>query len=302
MSERQTVLAAGRWLLCAALYGAAATAMAAVDVAGLWDYGKPELSEQRFRQALKGARGDDALILQTQIARSFGLRRQFEEAARILAGIEGQVDAAGPEARARYFLEHGRTLVSATHRPEEISVQARDQARQDFTRAAQIAREARLDDLAIDALHMLPFVDTDGPSQLKWNRQALDIAHASTQPRARRWETLLRNNTAYTLHQMGRLQEALELFKANVAPTEREGDVEKTRIAHWMVAWTLRSLARFEEALTIQLRLERENDADRTPDPYVFEELEHLCQAKDDAARAAHYAARLQQARQAGAK
>ena len=46
-----------------------------------------------------------------------------------------------------------------------------------------------------------------------------------------------------------------------------------------------------DEALDIQLRLERENDADGTPDPYVYEELEHLYGLRGDEARTSHYAA-----------
>lgn len=284
----------------AASCGAVAAPMAAVDVQGLWDYGKPELSEQRFRQALETAAGDDVLILQTQIARSYGLRRQFAQAAAILDSIAQAAGRAGPEARARYQLELGRTLVSATHKRTEITPEARDRARSAYTLAAQIAREGRLDDLAIDALHMLPFVDTDGASQLKWNRQALDIVSTSTQPAAKRWETMLRNNTAYALHQLGRHEEALALFQANIEPTARKGQADKTRIAHWMVAWTLRALNRTDEALAIQLRLERENDADKTPDPYVFEELTLLYQARNEARRVEHYAARLKASRPAG--
>ena len=40
----------------------------------------------------------------------------------------------------------------------------------------------------------------------------------------------------------------------------------------------------------MQLRLETEGDAAGEPDPYVFEELEALYQAKGDLERAAHYA------------
>jgi tetratricopeptide (TPR) repeat protein len=285
-----------RWkrsVMAVVLCSTGVASQAAVDVRALWDYGKPELSEQRFREALKTASGDDALILQTQIARSFGLRRQFGEASALLSHMAAAVQTAGPEARARYQLELGRTLVSATHKSAEITPEARARARSAYLVAAQIARQAQLDDLAIDALHMLPFVDTDTASQLKWNQQALDIVNATSQPEARRWDTMLRNNTAYALHQAGRLEEALALFEANIEPTQRRGNVEKTRIAHWMVAWTLRSLKRTDEALAIQLRLERENDADKTPDPYVFEELAHLYRARNDSARAAFYDARL---------
>jgi hypothetical protein len=61
-----------------------------------------------------------------------------------------------------------------------------------------------------------------------------------------------------------------------------------------MIAWTLRSLGRLQEAVEIQLRLEREWDELGEPDPYVFEELEHLYRALGDAAKAEHYAQRRQ--------
>ena len=57
----------------------------ALGVSSLWDLGKPELSEQRFRDALASASGDDALVLQTQIARSYGMRKDFARAQEILA-------------------------------------------------------------------------------------------------------------------------------------------------------------------------------------------------------------------------
>ena len=45
----------------------------ALDLNALWDFGRPEVSEQRFRDALQSATGDQALILRTQIARTYGL-------------------------------------------------------------------------------------------------------------------------------------------------------------------------------------------------------------------------------------
>lgn len=47
----------------------------ALDINALWDYSQPDLSEQRFIAALDEASDDEKLILQTQIARSHGLRR-----------------------------------------------------------------------------------------------------------------------------------------------------------------------------------------------------------------------------------
>ncbi len=45
------------------------------DLSHLWDFTQPELSEQRFREALATANPDEALILQTQIARTYGFAR-----------------------------------------------------------------------------------------------------------------------------------------------------------------------------------------------------------------------------------
>ena len=73
----------------------------AIDLAPLWNFNKPEVSEQRFRVALETATGDDALVLQTQIARIYGLRKDFSKAQEILKSVAKDIPAAGPEARAR---------------------------------------------------------------------------------------------------------------------------------------------------------------------------------------------------------
>ena len=101
-----------------------------------------------------------------------------------------------------------------------------------------------------------------------------------------------RNNIGYALHQLGRYDEALAQFTRAVALREKGTDVQATRIAYWMVAWTLRAMDRTQEALDIQLRLERERDADGTPSPDVFEELESLYRQKGDTVRANFYADR----------
>src|SRR4029434_3845369 len=44
------------------------------------------------------------------------------------------------------------------------------------TRASHVARDGRLDGLAVDALHMMAFVDTAPADQLRWDREALALA------------------------------------------------------------------------------------------------------------------------------
>lgn len=268
-----------------------ATAMA-IDLAPLWDFEKPDVSEQRFRDALRTATGDDALILQTQIARTHGLRKDFAKAREILEGIANRVPEAGAEVRVRYALELGRTYASATHAPNTQTPESKAQARAAYEEALRVAKADHLDGLAIDAIHMLAFVDTEPADQLRWGQEALAVVEASSQPAAKRWEAPVRNNVGYALQQLGRFDEALVQFNQAVVLRERGTNAEATRSAHWMVAWTLRALGRLDEALQMQLRLERECDTAKMPDPYVYEELEILYRAKGDEDRARHYAER----------
>lgn len=270
----------------------------ALDLHSLWDFRQPDVSEQRFRAALATlpAASDDALILQTQIARSLGLRRDFEAARRVLREqVEPHLTAAGAEVRVRHALELGRSWASATHTPEQLNAESLAQARAAFERALRLAREGGLDGLAVDAVHMFAFVDTDPAAQAGWAEQGLAIALASRQPDARQWEASLRNNLGLARQRQQRFEEALAQFHLARALCEKLGDPGRTRIADWMVAWTLRSLGRLDEALALQLRLARENDAAGTPDVYVHEELEQIYRALGKEAEAAAQAARRRQ-------
>lgn len=273
---------------------APAIAFAAIEVDALWDFSRPEVSEQRFRAALTGAQGDDRLILQTQIARTFGLRRDFAQAKAVLRELTPALAAAGAEARARHALEWGRAHCSAAHRIETVSVADRDEARRAFTAAHELARQAGRDALAVDALHMMVFVDTEPAQQVRWNLQALDAALASTQPAARAWEGSLRNNLGLAFHAQHRYDEALAQFRRLRELRAEAGRVGGERIARWLMAWTLRAMGerRADEALAMQLALEQELEAAGQPDRYVFDELQTLYRARGDSARADHYAAR----------
>lgn len=263
-----------------------------IDVSTLWDFNKPEISEERFRSALSTVSGDDALILQTQIARTYGIRRDFSQAQQILSEIEPQIQGATIETKVRYYLELGRTYSSATHPPESQTIEVRELARSAYMRAAELAQNGKLDSLAIDALHMMTFVDTAPEEQVEWNRKALALMQSSSQEDARKWEGTLHNNTGYALHLLGHYEDALLEFKLALAAHERGGNPQAIRIAHWMIAWTLRTLGQLNEAIEIQLRLERECNEIGEPDPYVFEELELLYKALNNNEKTEFYAAR----------
>ena len=267
-----------------------------IDVAPLWDFKHPEVSEQRFRSALQGAVGDDALILQTQIARTFGLRKDFATARDLLKNIEPSIATAGAEARVRYQLELGRTYASATHAPELLTPEAKERARAAYNEALQHrpggasgrSRDRR-DPHARVRRHV-----AGGPAQV-----GADSARGRRSVYAARSEEVGSVDS-----QQPRLCAASARPVRRSAPTvQRGGDASRagsdagaTRVAYWMVAWTLRAMKRNDEALAIQLRLEREGDAAGDPDPYVFEELETLYREAGNSERAEFYANRRRSA------
>ena len=130
---------------------------------------------------------------------------------------------------------------------------------------------AGLDELGVDAMHMVALVEPGPEWQMHWNRAALALAQVSKEPHARNWDASLANNIGMTLHEQGHYQASLESFRTALAARERIGKPGRIREAHWMIAWTLRFLKRQDEALLIVRRLQAETT--EAPDGHVFEEL-----------------------------
>ncbi len=270
-----------------------------VDLSVLWDFGNPALSEQRFKAALAGASADDALVLQTQIARSFGLRRDFASARQLLASLQPQLASASAEARVRHALEWGRAHASGRHPPEAVDEAAKAEARQSWQQALALAREAALDDLAIDAIHMFAFIDTAPAQQQHWAEQALAVVLGSEQPAARRWEASVRNNLGLSLEQQGRHAEALAQYQQALDLRRKSGHAQNTLVAGYMVARSLRFQGRADEALVLQHQLLHDSEALGAADPFVLDELALLYRARGDAAQADAAAERARQLRAA---
>ncbi len=275
------------------LLAAFAAQAVALDIDALWDYARPAVSEQRFTEALAGASSDEQLILKTQIARTHGLRRDFAKARQILAAVEPELPRASAEVQVRYQLELGRSHASARHRAADITPDDLERARGAFLRAYERAAGARLDALAIDALHMMAVVDPDPDRQLEWNQQAVAFMERSDQADARRWQGSLRNNIGYARRLKGEYDAAVAEFRLSRDAYQRAGRTRNVRIASWMIARTYRDQKRFDDAIEIQLQLERDWDAEGAPDPYVYEELEQLYRALGDDARAQGYRHKL---------
>ena len=235
------------------------------EILALWDFSNPAGTETKFRELLPRTEPGSSirLELQTQIARTLGLQRKFDEAHTLLDEIKPALKTAPGVVEVRYLLERGRVFNSAGNP---------DAARPLFIRAWDVAREAGEDGLAVDAAHMVAIVEP--PEQaLEWNRKAIAFAEQSSDPTAKKWLGSLYNNTGWTYHDQGKYDLALDQFQKALAFFEKQGTPRPIGIAKWCVARTLRSLNRLDEALAAQQALLKEHEQAGSTDGYVFEEL-----------------------------
>ncbi len=274
-------------------------------ISSLWDYSDPAASETRFREAAEAAAaagdevGRDCYL--TQAARTFGLRRKFDEAHAELDAIErrfaatgvpsadandaesgnrGAAEAAGmipAELHVRYELERGRVF-NSSGKPDE--------ARPHFLAAFEVGEKAGLDDLAIDAVHMMAIIET-GDSALEWFSRGVKLAEQTQDPVARGWLGPLYNNYGWTLFDAEKYAEALEVFESSLAFRQSKEQPKPIRIAHYCIAKTHRVMGNLDEALAINHRLAKEWEDAGEEDGYVLEEIGEclLQQGKADEAR-----------------
>lgn len=239
-------------------------AAGSIEIEALWEYSDPAVSESRFRGALERTTGDAALELMTQVARTYSLRKRFDEAHRVLDQVHVQLKSAGVGPRVRYLLERGRTFNSAGDR---------DKARKLFEHAFEQAQAGKLEGLAVDAAHMVAITHGGTEQALEWNRRGLLLARASKDAKAVALIPAMINNQAWDLHDMGRLPEALAMFEEAQREWTARGRPKQVQVAKWSVARCLRSMGRHEEALAIQRALEAEHRAAGTSDPHVASEI-----------------------------
>lgn len=222
----------------------------------LWSFDDPEGTGAKLLEVLEAC-GDDAspsyvAQLLTQIARTLTLRRDFDAAHRRLDEAEARIEGQDlPVARLRCLLERGRAYCSPAH-PSEAK--RPDDARPLYLEAWEVGRERGLPRFALDASHMLGIIEPPDVA-LEWNLRSIELAEASDDEGARGWLGPLYNNTGWTLHDLGRFDEALTLFEKGWAYRKEKGQPKPIRIAKWSVARALRSLGRIDEALRLQEEL-----------------------------------------------
>lgn len=259
------------------------------EIDALWEYGDPAESERRFRAAIDSLSRTDAITeltrleLLTQVARTLGLRRQFDHAHAQLDAVQSELDAmaasapgnkgqtardrgAAARVSARLQLERGRAFNSAGER---------ERARTHFHEAHAHAagQSGGLEGLAVDALHMIAITHGGTSDAVEWNKRGLELAHQSSDAKARALIPAMLNNMAWDLHGLARFEEALKAFEMAHAAWSERGREKQIRIARWSVARCLRSLERHELALAMLRDLETEHTAGGTCDGFVLEEI-----------------------------
>ncbi|MEE2908004.1 MAG: tetratricopeptide repeat protein [Planctomycetota bacterium] len=245
------------------------------DFDALWNFAKPNETEVAFQKLLPEitATGevDQHAQLLTQIARTQGLQRRFDDAHATLNTVEAMLTEDTPTARIRYLLERGRTLNSSGS-PKEASVL--------FQEAWKAAPGLDLHGYAVDAAHMLAIVDR--AHAMEWNEQALAYAESCDDAQARKWLGSLYNNIGWDWHDRGDPAKALEYFEKCLMFRQTSGEQNRVREAQWCVARALRSLERYDEALAMQRALAKELDEVGETDGFVHVELGELALIRDD--------------------
>ncbi len=235
----------------------------------LWDFGDPARTEARFRAVLRDPRVDPALgfEIETQIARTLGLRREFDAARTLLDTLVARIAGDWGRPRARWLLERGRTYASAIHADD------RPTAMQLYRGAWRLALAHGEERLAIDAAHMLAIVAPTMQEQEHWMREGLAVARSARDPKARRWQGTLWHNLGMSYHDAQRHRDAVDAFRQAVAARTVAGDAQALFVERWCLAWALRYTGAHEEALSILDTLDAQARAQATPDGYVYEEM-----------------------------
>jgi len=257
------------------------------DINALWDFNDPAATEERFRQFFDSQ--DDISLraeILSQIARAQGLQMKIEEAHRSLDLADSLLAASDTSAEGfkiaaiRLMLERGRVFNTNGEK---------EKAKDFFLKAYDYGRDHKIDRYLVDAAHMMGIVEPP-EKQMDWNLRAIDIIENSEDSSLAGWLGIMYNNSAWTYHDLGKYEEALELFEKDLKWRALVGDSEGERIAKWSVARTYRSLHRYDEALAIQKELERYLiDNELPPDGYVLEELGELYLIKNNPEEAKKY-------------
>lgn len=153
-----------------------------MNIDKLWNFDDPVATQVRMEALIPEIQNqypDKYLELLTQIARTYSLQRQFQQAHQLLNQVENNpLFSSLPLVQIRYLLERGRTYNSSGEPQTAMPL---------FTLALEIATTNQFDNFAVDAAHMLGIAAPTPQQQLEWNLHALTLAEKSTNPQAKQW-------------------------------------------------------------------------------------------------------------------
>lgn len=196
----------------------------------LWNFDDPVASEAAFRGAISST--DDPVaraVLGTQLARALGLQERYDEADRVLEGIDAPV----PAIRARVALERGRLRNSGGHPEDAVGF---------FENAAAVAEAAGEPFLLVDALHMLGIAQPErGEVHVAAALAVLDTEPAPDR-RTQRWRVSLHNNRGWALFGEGEVTAALQEFEQALRDAERYGTEQQQTWAREAIEECLEAL------------------------------------------------------------
>jgi len=235
----------------------------------VWDFNDPAGSETRFRELAAEAEaqgnGSYAAEAMTQVARTFSLRGEMDQANAILDDVDAGPYADVPVVRVRSLLERGRTLNSSGRADAALPL---------FEEAYEVAAANSEDFLAGDAIHMAGIAsDIDG--ERNWVGVLVDFVASHPDSPATYWFGAVHNNLGWSYMTAERFEEALAEFQASrnayaAMPDKRY----ETLIADYSVGQAMRQLGRCEAALPLQEQtFEAIRNEFDTEDEYVAEEI-----------------------------
>ncbi|MGE3681395.1 MAG: hypothetical protein AB7G93_06685 [Bdellovibrionales bacterium] len=225
------------------------------DIDGFWDkFTLPETEYQirlRLPQDRPQEGGENTVSLLTQLARVQALsgnlaeaRATLDQAQQMLAELKSAPDAV---AQIRWLLEQGRVLCLSM---------SPSKANDFFVRAWTLGTETGHVFFAVDAALMLSTIRPPR-FQNEWLQRALSLAETAEEGPVRLWLAHLLFLQGWHFFDFRQFDEALACFdRALTQPIVVENEV-KGRAIQWSRGRTLRALDRVEEALSIQLDLQR---------------------------------------------
>jgi tetratricopeptide (TPR) repeat protein len=237
----------------------------------LWDYANPAATEQKFREVLRLTEhsGDISYRgqLLTQIARTEGLQRKFNQSHATLDRVEGILTPDLTLAKSRYLLERGRVF-NSSGKPET--------AMPLFVDAFEVASINGHARYAVDAIHMIAIAERDPAKQVEWNLKGIALVEGD--PTQAGWLHALYNNIGESYAALSDYQNAYSYFhKLSQLQKATRGEADMYTVKD--EARMLRLLGRPEQSLELMEPIARKHAMSGARDGWVEEELAEALEA-----------------------